>query len=171
MGLISGGRGYESSSAGVSLWHGSGRSGAAIQSGGLFASPRKVRGASVRAWCGSWSGGVVTGMGSRRVLKTKMWPGAATESCNRPESFPESDAGSPFLSGGSTALGVVGPMRDRSHSQPGWQATSFPNSRIRPSIAVPVNADLTEPTWLDDASGYRTGGTPIVCGPDSADMT
>lgn len=35
----------------------------------------------------------------------------------------------------------------------GLAGASFPNSRIRPSIAVPVNADLTEPTRLDDASG------------------
>ena len=109
----------------------------------------------------------MTGMGSRRVLKSKMWPGAATESCNRPESFPESDAGSPFLSGGSTALGVVGPMQDRSHSQPGLAGACFPNSRIRPSIAVPVKADLTEPTRLDDASAYGRVPPHIVCGPAS----
>ena len=113
---------------------GSGRSAAAIQSDGLFASaagPRCERQGLV--WLMERKGRDRDGL--KEWAEIKDVARAATESCNRPESFPESYAGSPFLNGGSAPWVWS--------SRCGIEATAsrvgrrfLPNSRIRPAIAL-----------------------------------
>ena len=141
VGLISGGRGHESSSAGVSLWHRSGRSGAAIQSGGPLRlsaeGPRSERQGLV--WLMERRGRDRDGL--------KEWYG--NQRCGPEQQPNHATARNPFL---NLMPEVLSSMVARQpwvwSARSGIEATasrvgrrSLPNSRIRPSIALPVNAD------------------------------